>query len=275
MQLADSNLPPAANEAVWRAIFETGDPKLETIRRRHSQIPSAPRCRLCLAPFGGIGGFVLRWRGKGRAMRNPAYCDACDKFLEAFPGGAEVRLSIVFADVRGSSQTASELGNAAFADYMDRFFRAARQAITETGGFVAEFRGDCAVGTFPQGLCGADHPRQAIACARLLLGDNAPRARDGSPIPIGVGVHTGRAFLGTRGGPDGANRQDVGVLGENANVAAFLSQGAAAGEAWITEDACAASGGALASAPRRDVSVKGAAAPIAIRVLKSGGAPTM
>lgn len=49
-------------------------------------LPAPPRCRLCLVPFAGIGGWLMRRRGKAPSSRNPHCCNACDRFLDAFPG---------------------------------------------------------------------------------------------------------------------------------------------------------------------------------------------
>src|SRR6516165_3924341 len=98
-----------ANEALWRTIFADGHPQLKSFQRLHSWLPSPPRCKMCFAPFRGIGGLVMRLRGKAPANRNPRYCSACDKFIRNFPGGAEVELSMLFVDVRGSVPAVARL----------------------------------------------------------------------------------------------------------------------------------------------------------------------
>ena len=45
-----------ANEEVWYAVFGPGHPDLLKQQRFHKRLPSPPRCKLCLAPFHGIGG---------------------------------------------------------------------------------------------------------------------------------------------------------------------------------------------------------------------------
>ena len=253
-----------ANEAVWRAVFETGNPQLETLRRRNARLPSAPRCHLCKAPFGGLGGLYKRLRGNGRAARSPNYCNDCDKFMDAYPGGAEVTMTMIFADVRGSTQTAAKLSATDFAAYMQRFFKVARQHIIDTNGFVAEFRGDCVFGAYPPGFCGPGHAALAVECARRMLEDFA-RREAGGPLPVGVGVHTGRVFVGTLGAPGEHAGRHVGIIGEAANLCAGLSQIAAAGEALVTE----AAGAGLSGAERREVTVKGASAPTSVWALRA------
>ena len=98
-----------ANEEVWYAVFGPGHPDLQKQHRLHKRLPSPPRCKLCLAPFGGLGGAYMRLRGKRPSNRNPRFCSACDHFIRAHPGGAEVMLSMVFADVRGSTALAEQV----------------------------------------------------------------------------------------------------------------------------------------------------------------------
>ena len=91
------------NEELWYTIFATGHPELVKQHRLHTRLPSPPRCKLCLVPFKGPGGFVMGLRGRRPSNRNPRYCSKCDQFIRAFPGGAEVEMSMIFADVRGST----------------------------------------------------------------------------------------------------------------------------------------------------------------------------
>ena len=46
-------------------------------------IPSSPRCRLCSAPFGRPGAFVLRRYGYTPWEKNPKICGRCFKGIEA------------------------------------------------------------------------------------------------------------------------------------------------------------------------------------------------
>ncbi len=230
-----------ANEELWRTIFAVGHPQLKSFQRLHNWLPSPPRCRMCFAPFKGVGGLYMRVRGKGPANRNPRYCSACDKFLRAFPGGAEVEMTVLFVDVRGSVPLAASMEPAKFSSYMADFFRSGTQALINTDGFVIDFRGDCVVGVYPPGFSGPDHAQKAMKAAKLLLTDMAPKAPDGSLLPIGVGVHTGNVYIGTVSGAEGGI-QDLTILGDSVNIAARLSQAAAKGEALISRETYANSG---------------------------------
>ena len=164
---------------------------------------------------------------------------------------------MLFVDVRGSTSKAAAMSPSEMKNYMDGFFRSARRALFETDGFVTEFRGDCVVGTYPPGMSGPDHARKAMKAAKSLLGPGAPRAPDGSPLPIGIGVHTGVVHIGTVSGSETGNRQDVTILGDNVNIAARLSQAAAAGEALISTDTVDASGVEMSETQLRNVPIEG------------------
>jgi adenylate cyclase len=258
------------NEEVWKAIFYSGHPQLRSFQKFHKSLPprkSTNRCRLCSAPFDGIGGFYMRLRGKGPSNRNPKYCSACNKFLRTFPGGAEVELSMMFVDVRGSVPLAERMAPAEYSRYLADFFQSATQALIDTDGFVMDLRGDCVVGVFPPGLCGENHASKVVEAARHLLRDITPKVPDGSPLPIGVGATIGEVYIGTLSGAEGGI-QDITILGDNVNVAARLSQVANPGEALISEALCKASGLPIEGLEVRQVELKGRSAKTVAYVMR-------
>jgi hypothetical protein len=69
-----------------------------------------------------------------RSAKNPNYCDVCETFVRAHPGGAEVEISMLFADVRGSTTLAEQMRPIEFSRLMNRFYdRANRVVIDRTG----------------------------------------------------------------------------------------------------------------------------------------------
>jgi adenylate cyclase len=267
-----SSMTQTGNEEVWRAVFAEGHPKLKQFQRFHMRLPSPPRCKMCFVPFGGIGGVFMRWRGKGPSQRNPRFCNACDAFITAFPGGAEVDLSILFVDVRNSVGLAERLGPTAFSSIMRDFYTAATQPLIDTDGFVIEFIGDAVAGIYPPGFCGPEHARKAIAGAERLVRGKMPSAPDGTELPIGVGVHTGTVFIGTVAGAEGGYH-DVQPLGDNVNVAARLSGMAAPTQALISEATLVAAGCNPAGLQTRQLDLKGRTAPITAYAIGRDSAP--
>ena len=113
---ADST-PTAAQDADFFKLMERHLPRGFIWVMRH--LPSEPRCRLCKAPYGGIGGRVMRRFGYGPSRKNPSLCNTC--FEEAPMGGVEMEIGVLFADVRGFTSLAETMAPTGVADLLNRF----------------------------------------------------------------------------------------------------------------------------------------------------------
>jgi adenylate cyclase len=205
------------------------------VRRVSRAIPSEPRCKLCHTPFGAPGN-VLRFVGFGPSRLNRRVCSGCMHALEKKPGGAEVELSLLFADVRGSTSLAERIGAEGFSQLMARFYGAAAAAVDERDGIVDKFVGDEVISLFIPGFAGQDHAAAAIAAARDLL--SATGHGGGEPwLPIGAAVHTGVAYVGSVGEGDAL---DFTALGDSVNTAARLASSAGEGEILVSSVAAGA-----------------------------------
>jgi adenylate cyclase len=187
-------------EEEWRAILTGEHRGMLALRRRFGNLPSPPRCKLCYAPFHGIGGALLKpWFGPWE--RNPQLCKNCMRALtKQGVGGAEVEISMLFVDIRGSTGLGERLGPAAFAALLTAFYRLAANAIVETDGVVDKFVGDEVIGLYIPSYSGKGHAGKAIEGGRRII--DATSRSDASasgPIPVGGGVHTGIAYVGTLG----------------------------------------------------------------------------
>jgi adenylate cyclase len=215
------------NGPLWHQIFCDGHPALVKQHRLHRILPSPPRCRLCLVPFAGIGGWVMRRRGKAPSSRNPHYCNACDRFLDAFPGGTEVTMPVLFVDVRQSTGWAAEHSPAEVSARINGFLDHATRAITGHDGFLLAFYGDCVVAVWPPGFVGPDNAAKALAAARAVRG----------PTPEGVGagaaVNLGPVYISTVRAAKGLFR-DVSIFGVEVNKTARLAALAGPGEVLAT-----------------------------------------
>lgn len=58
----------------WRKVLLTGDPLSRWLKRLFRATPSAPRCKLCYAPFRGLGGKLLGFTGFAPSRKNPLFC---------------------------------------------------------------------------------------------------------------------------------------------------------------------------------------------------------
>ena len=186
---------------------------------------------------------------------------------QVYPGGAEIELSLLFTDVRGSTHLAESTSAAEFSGLMNRFYDAATDVLIRTDAFIDKLVGDEVIGLYIPGYAGKDHARKAVQAARELGAAMGYGTAAGPWLPIGIGVHTGVAYVGTVHGIEGTVT-DFTALGENVNIAARLVSTAEPGEALISNEAYVAAGPTLGDLEERQLELKGKAAPVGVRVLK-------
>ena len=250
--------------------FLTGeDPGLARFRAVMRHLPHGPNCKLCAAPFAGPGGAVLRHIGFGRFPGNPSICGNCIRDLNKVGVyGAEIPVSLLFADIRGSTGIGERLSPTEFRAFLDRFYRLSSRAILDNDGIVDKFVGDEVIGLYFIGISGREHSAAAIRGARQLL-DVVGRADSSArgPIPVGAAVHTGTAFVGTTGTDGSVN--DFTALGDVVNTTARLAGEAAAGELLVSVDAATAGSLDSRALESRTLSVRGRTDPVEVVVLRS------
>jgi adenylate cyclase len=86
-------------------------------------------------------------------------------------------------------------------------------------------------------------------------------------LAVGIGVHTGAAYVGTVHGMEGTVT-DFTALGDNVNIAARLAATAEPGEALISDATYTAAGLNLAYLERRQLELKGRTDAVGVRVLR-------
>jgi adenylate cyclase len=244
------------------------DAMTRTVRTVFRRLPSAPRCRVCNAPFQGIGGVLLKpfGFGAGRSSLNPTLCDRCEKIVKHNQVGTEVPLTLLFADVRGSTALAEEIGASAFHHLINRFYTACTQVLVETHALIEKMIGDEVAGMYVPGIAGPEHARTAIEAARSLLKATGYSDPSGPRIHVGVGVHSGVGYVGAVGTSQGVS--DITVLGDVANTTARLASQAGPGEILISDEACRAAGWNLADSEPRELHLKGRSQSTAVRVMR-------
>lgn len=263
-------MPTPMPEEELRAVLTGEHPGLASIRRTMKRVPSSPRCKLCAAPFSGLGGAVLRHLGYARFAGNPALCEKCIREFKANGlTGAEIPATLLFADVRGSTAIGERMRPNEFRAYLDHFYRLASDAVLRHDGLVDKFVGDEVIGLFFGGITGPAHEAAAIRAAQdLLEGAARPDATPMGPIPVGAGIHTGIAFVGGTG-PAGAPT-DFTALGDVVNTTARLASAAAAGELLLSIAAATAGGYEPTPADdRRSIDIRGRQEPIEVIAIQA------
>jgi adenylate cyclase len=252
------------SEETWRRLLVDQSPILRR-RRLHARIPSSPRCKLCAAPFSGPGGLVMRFVGHARWAKNPKYCTGCFRMLSTNHGGAEVECSLLFADVRGSTTLAESTSPREFNRLMGRFHDAATEVLVDHDGIVDKFVGDEIIGIFVPAMASQQHAARAVDAARTLLTATGFGTSSGPWVPIGIGVNTGVAYVGSIGD---SSDTELTAMGDVVNVTARLASVAAAGEILVTT-AAAAAAGLPGDLPRRSLQLKGKSQTTDVLVMTS------
>jgi adenylate cyclase len=229
-------------------------------------LPSRPRCRVCRAPFGAPGSFILKRYGFTPWAKNPKMCARCFESLGGRAAmcprdegggdvrGAEIDVTMLFADVRGSSKLARQMPVFEFSRLMNRFYHVSREVLIEHDAIIEKFVGDEIVGLFIPFMAGTEHVKRAVEAAEALFRATGHGSPEGPWVPLGAGVHTGSAFVGMVGENESS---DFTALGDPVNIAAHLASQAAIGEILLTDPVIEGAGMLDAGLERRHVLLKG------------------
>lgn len=260
------------NDEMWRDFLDGRIEGLEGLKSTFRRIPSAPRCKLCQAPFEGFGGRILRFTRFRRWQANSTLCSICVGSLDKSVGGAEVEATFLFADIRGSTGVAEHMRPAAYQKLLQRFYRVCAMAVDDAGGLVDKFLGDGVVAFFVPVFTGDGGPAaSAIRAGRRIL-DGVAAGGEGDVLPVGVGVHTGLAYVGVLGTESG--KLDFTGVGDAVNTAARLGSVAAAGELLVSIVSAGRADFPIEGLERRTLELKGREEPIEVVVLGRTAAAT-
>jgi predicted ATPase/class 3 adenylate cyclase len=198
------------------------------------------------------------------------FCSACGSPLAAAPlfdRSARKTITVVFADIAGSTELGDRLDPETVQQVMSRYFRTTRRVLERHGGTVEKFIGDAVMAVFGIPVV---HEDDALRAARAavemaeslrLLNEELERRWDVS-LEVRIGVNTGEVVAGD---PSGGQAF---ATGEAINLAARLQQAAAPGEILIGETTRRLLGDRVAVAEVAPFPVKGKRGPVsAVRVL--------
>jgi adenylate cyclase len=247
--------------------LESGDFTMEgRFRQFFKRLPAEPRCKICHAPFEGFGGSVMKLAfNKYPSNYNPHVCNTCFDVVRKEQIGAEVVMSSLFADVRGSTSIAEGMESGEFRQLINRFYQATTQVLIHNDALIDKLIGDEVAAFFVPGFVGQDHAKKAVKAGQELLRVTGHSDPNGPWVPIGVGVHTGKAWIGAVGSSDQVS--DITALGDSVNVAARLASMAGTGEILITEDSRMDAGLSRSRLEARSLELKGKSEPMGIWVL--------
>ncbi|HYU58208.1 MAG TPA: adenylate/guanylate cyclase domain-containing protein, partial [Actinomycetota bacterium] len=192
------------------------------------------------------------------------FCSACGTPVE--PEAAELAeerklVTILFADVTGSTQLGERLDPERMKEVMSRFFAAMRAEIEAEGGTVEKFIGDAIMAAFGVPAAHEDDPSRALRAVMRMRTSLDALNRDlerehGVSLAVRTGVNTGEVIAVTDPRPGEAL-----ATGDAVNVAARLEQAAEPGQVLVAERTARAARG-FRFRDLGPVSVKGKEEPV-------------
>jgi hypothetical protein len=92
-------------------------------QRIYRLFPGKPRCFECDIPLSGAAILILRPWGTRPSSFSQRFYSNCESFASSREAGAEVELTMLFADVRGSTPLAEKTGTSEFKEVIRRFYK--------------------------------------------------------------------------------------------------------------------------------------------------------
>ena len=156
------------------------------------------------------------------------FCPSCSTPVEPEPAARERKLvTILFADLVGSTELGGSLDPEHTRDLLDRFYDAMAAEIALGGGTIEKFIGDAVVAVFGAPAAQEDHAERALQVALWM--QHRLQELFGERLALRIGVNTGEVVIGRpREGSSFAT-------GDAVNVSARLEQAARPGQVLVGE----------------------------------------
>lgn len=151
--------------------------------------------------------------------------------------GGRIVISVLFADLRGSTQWAEQIEPEELVTVLNLFLGKMTDVIFKYGGTLDKFVGDQVIGLFGSPLFLPDHAERATAAALEMQAAHrelsAELAARGHNLPsMGVGVSSGEVIAGELGP---SIRTDFTAVGRAMNLGARLCSAAGPGQIFISQ----------------------------------------
>jgi adenylate cyclase len=176
--MAHKHLDNKSVNEYWKEFLETGYESSEhRLCRIFGFLPSTHRCKICFSPFDGAPRAMARFIfDKRPSNMSPQICNFCEDFAKKHQGGAEVELTMLFVDVRGSTTLAESMPVSEFSQLINRFYITASDILVRTEAWIDKIIGDQVTGLYFPGLAGPDYTQKAIEAALKVPGSRSARA---------------------------------------------------------------------------------------------------
>lgn len=146
--------------------------------------------------------------------------------------------TVIFADVKGSTELLEQIGTEAWVEVMNTVFQVLETEIFRFGGEVGQFRGDGLVAFFGAKSANEDDPEHAVLAA-LMMHDSLKAyaknlaEKEGINLSMRIGVNTGDVIVTNVG--DSQYNEDT-AMGEALTVASRMETSAEPGTVLVSEN---------------------------------------
>jgi class 3 adenylate cyclase len=180
-------------------------------------------------------------------------------------GGEVAEVTVLFADLRGFTAASERIPPDEAVRMLNRYFGLALPIVEAEGGTPIQLAGDQVMAIFNAPERNEDHAVRA-ARAALEIQRRVEAATDAEGVPrFGIGINTGPALVGNIGSETFFNFT---AIGDTTNLAARLTEAAAAGEVVLGPATAAAIRPVARLTPRPGLELKGRAGPVEAFVLE-------
>jgi class 3 adenylate cyclase len=213
-QLAEGMRRFQAGDHAVQVATRTGD-EIEQLGAAFNDMILALREKLALLPY------VSRFTAEAvrRSRDDPSLL-----------AGSELEVCVLFADLRGFTSFSEQREASVLVRELNSLLAVQADVVVSAGGDVDKFIGDAVMAVF---LDAEQAGGKVLACARQLIARmHEETQRNGWPLGLGVGIHRGRAVVGSIGS---ATRRDFTAIGHTVNLAARLCEKAAPWEILVTD----------------------------------------
>lgn len=187
--------------------------------------------------------------------------------------GERKRVTVLFADIRGSTQLATQAGEEAWHGILDRYFSVLGNAVHRYEGTINQYTGDGIMALFGAPIAHEDHAQRACHAALEMQRDlriyaNELRMTSGLNLTMRIGLNTGDVIVGSIGDD---LRMDYTAQGLTVNLAARMEQLCEPGHIYCTRTTAALVEGYFELREIGATAVHGAALPVRVYEVEAAG----
>jgi len=236
----------------------------------HARNPDGAKfCNQCGTALGAGAGAPPP-AGRGYTPKHLA-----EKVLKARAAmqGERKRVTVLFADIKGSTRLAEQAGAEAWHGILDRFFAILAEAVHRYEGTVNQYTGDGVMALFGAPVAHEDHAQRACFAALAMQAEvrrfaDELRLKQGLNLTLRVGLNTGEVIVG-RIGDD--LRMDYTAQGLTVNLASRMEHICEPGHVYLTRNTAQLVEGYFRLRDLGETPVDGASKPVAVYDLEGEG----